>query len=92
MDENVPRITPNKDYASFDGMTFPLPGERMNECAWRLRYGKPTEQDAMYAAGILEAYCQLTVIDRKKDRDPKIRQIQTAYKLAVSASSSEWQK
>lgn len=79
-----PRIVANGAYTTFEGMTWALPGELMNDCAWRLRYGKPTPEDLMYAAGIIEGYCQLTVIDNQTVRNGKIRQIRKAYKKQSS--------
>lgn len=40
----------------FDGQTWPVPGERMDEVEWQLRYGEPTAQARLIAASVLAAY------------------------------------
>ena len=37
-------------------MTWPQPGEALGEVQWRLRYGTPTREDLLCAAGVMSAY------------------------------------
>ncbi len=42
--------------AHFDGMSWPLPGERLERLEHTLRYGEPTQEDLLLAASVLSAY------------------------------------
>ena len=43
----------------FDGWTWPHP-DRVADIEWQLRYGRPTRQQLLEAAGMLSALLQLT--------------------------------
>ena len=58
----------------FLGMTWPCPGEEMNDLEWTLRYGTPTRENLLSAAGIIGAYRQM-VFDNYKKRQMVIREL-----------------
>ncbi len=69
-------------WASFDGMIFEIPNERMGDLAWRMRYTRPVDpKDAMHCASIIEAYMQLVAVDCQTVRNGKIKRIREAMKL-----------
>lgn len=72
-----PKILANGAYAVFDGMTWPLPGERMGEVEWQMRYGEPDKQDRMLAASIIAAYRQM-VGDTSEKRAAVVRALRKA--------------
>ena len=47
-----------KGYTSFDKRIFPIPDERFNDLAWRLRYAQETitKNEFLYLAAVLNAY------------------------------------
>lgn len=46
-------------HALFDDMSWPCPGQRLNEIEHALRYGEPTKSELMVAASVLSAYSDL---------------------------------
>jgi hypothetical protein len=48
-----------KSHRTFDEMTWPCPGDRLNRLQWVLRYGTPTKEDLLLAASVLSAYHQM---------------------------------
>lgn len=60
MAEQQPKPAP---FRNFDGMCWPVPGERLDEVEWGLRY-KDREsplpmEERLLAASVLAAYCSL---------------------------------
>ena len=57
-----------KAVASFDGMTWPLGGERNREIEWRLRNDPEavSRADQLVAASTLAAYRQLVMLPAKQ--------------------------
>lgn len=72
-------IGQNSSYASFDGMIWTLPGEHMSEVEHALRYGTPTKQQLLYAAGVIEAYRQM-VWDPETKRRRVVRNLRRAQR------------
>ena len=60
--------------ASFDGMTWPVPGDDTGEIAWQLSNGKPSRSQAFQAASIIGAYHAL-VFMTERERRKVIREI-----------------
>lgn len=58
-------------HVSFPQMCWPRPGDHMGELEWRLRYGEPSKQDMIVAAGVISAYTQM-ICDRSSSRVKKI--------------------
>lgn len=58
--------------ARFDGMSWPVPGERLDEVEHALRYGTPSRSEMLLAASVLEAYRQM-VTDPRTKREHVIR-------------------
>ncbi len=53
-------------YKTFNGMTWPCPGEEMDEIEWRLRYTNPSN---VVAASIIASYrhlISLPITNREK--------------------------
>lgn len=67
---------PRSCWRRFDGMTWPAPGERLDEIERTLRYGtKPlTRSERLVAASIVDAYAQL-IAKPSRRRDELIREI-----------------
>jgi hypothetical protein len=61
-------------YRRFDGMTWPVPSERLAALSYSLRYGEPNKQDAITAAGVIDAYWQLVTMPARL-RAERIREI-----------------
>ena len=62
-------------YRRFDDMTWPTPCEKMNDLEWRLRHGEEVSRyDALQAASVIAAYCQL-IADPMKKRHAVINQL-----------------
>lgn len=68
----------SKDGASvcFDGMTWPLPGSRLDEVEHRLRCGGVTRADLLLAASVMHAYRQM-VADSTKQRAHVVRTLRS---------------
>lgn len=62
----------------FDNMSWPVP----DNIEWTLRYGKPTQEDLMFAASIVSAYCAL-VSKTKKGRESVIKVLKSYVKYSV---------
>lgn len=69
----------------FDGMTWPLPGEDMDELEWRMRYsgyysdGHLDKNDRYSAASIIGAYSELVRCSAEKRRHV-VAELRTAQK------------
>lgn len=61
-------------YRTFDGMVWPVPGERLRALEWTLRYGNCSERDQLLAASVIAAYSQM-VKDSATKRESVIAQI-----------------
>lgn len=59
------RTDPNRLFALFDGMTWPMP---FTELEWTLRYGTPTRGQLLRAASILAAYDEIVRSPERKRR------------------------
>ena len=70
-------------YTHFEGMCWPVPGERMNEVEWTLRHSTPSRIDCLVAASIISAYRQM-VGDPEKQRRFNLRHIRAALKKEVA--------
>jgi hypothetical protein len=46
-------------YIHFDGMSWPVPCERMDVATWELVYGTPSHEDKLLAASVMNAYAVL---------------------------------
>jgi hypothetical protein len=55
-EKKAQQIAEARSFAHFDEMCWPLPNPGLE---WRLRYGKPTREDILVAASILNAYQSL---------------------------------
>ena len=77
-DSDRPAIIPSRaaSFLCFDGMVWPNPNDP-NEVQWRLRYGKPTREDILFAASVMSAYSQL-VADPQRRRNEKVRGLREA--------------
>ena len=77
-DSDRPAIIPSRaaSFRRFDGMVWPNPNDP-NEVQWRLRYGKPTREDILFAASVMSAYSQL-VADPQRRRNEKVRGLREA--------------
>ena len=64
-------------FASFDGMTWPVPGWRLDELNYTLRHGVPTRSDLLLAASVLSAYRQM-VSDPVRKREFVVRHLREA--------------
>ena len=64
----------------FDGMSWPYP---LVGLSWRLRYGRSTPEDALAAAGILDAYAQM-ISDPASKRQKVIANIRHAINRVSS--------
>lgn len=91
MDDLAPRVVANGAYAIFEGMTWPLPAERMGDLEWKLRYANEalTREDLLYAASVINGYRQLIVHDTQKIRNGKIQQIRRALSALEQSSTGE---
>jgi len=66
-------------YLKIKDMTWPMPGHRMDEIEWLLRYGQPTHMDQMGAASIIAAYRQM-VSDTQAKRNMVISALRKGIK------------
>lgn len=66
-------------WASFDGMTWPVPSERLGDAEHALRYGEFERADLLIAAAVIAAYRQM-VNDPKYKRDHVVRRLREAMK------------
>ena len=69
---------------SFGQQVWPVPGERMGEVEWRLRYGGATKEDVLYAASCIAAYRHLVQLSRHGDVAAKLGQINAAVDADAS--------
>lgn len=55
-------------YRSFQGMTWPAPGEFMSNLSWRLRYAPEsiTFAEKLQLASVLDAYRELIFLPRRQ--------------------------
>lgn len=67
----------DETFASFDGMTWPVPGVRLDELNYTLRHGVPTRSDLLLAASVLSAYRQM-VSDPVRKREVVVRRLREA--------------
>lgn len=56
----------SQNYAHFNEMTWPVPGEGSRELEWRMRYGTPSQTDRYLAASIISAYEALIAATQPK--------------------------
>jgi len=61
-------------YRTFDGMVWPVPGDRLRNLEWTLRYGICDERDRFLAASVIAAYAQI-IKDPSRKRESVIAQI-----------------
>ena len=54
---------PKQSRATFDGMSWPIPN---HEIGWKMRYGNPTREERLQAAGEMDAYAALLVRSQKR--------------------------
>lgn len=66
------KVSKDGAWVCFDGMTWPLPGSRMDEAEHRLRFGGATREDVLLAASVMHAYRQM-VEDTAKQRANVVR-------------------
>jgi hypothetical protein len=64
-------------WARFDGMTWPVPGERLDEVEHTLRYGTPSRSDLLQAASVIAAYSQM-LRDPRRHREHVVRNVREA--------------
>jgi len=58
-----------QNFASFDGMCWPLPSERLGEIEYKMRYDNVfTRSDMLIAASVLNAYRELVTCSAEKRR------------------------
>ena len=69
-------------YTHFEGMCWPVPGERMNEIERTMRHSTPSRTDCLVAASIISAYRQM-VGDSEKQRRFNLRHIRSALKKEI---------
>ena len=69
-------------YGHFDNATWPLPFETSEDqnLEWTLRYGRPSKEDMLAAAGYISAYRRL-YYKTKKDRDEVYRNFKYLEKV-----------
>lgn len=55
-------------YASFDGMCWPVPNQRVRDIGWRMRYSNSplSQEDMLVAASVIAAYAELINCGRAK--------------------------
>ena len=76
-------IGQHQSFASFDGMTWELPGEYMSDVEYALRWGTPTKQQLLYAAGVISAYRQM-IIDPETKRRKVIQALRSAQRTGAA--------
>lgn len=64
-------------WAWFDGMTWPLPSDRLGEAEGNLRRGEATRADILLSASAIRAYRQM-IADPKRKRDAVVRRLREA--------------
>jgi len=59
------------NYASFDGMCWPVPDEQCGDLSWRLRYatGELSKKDRLFSASVLDAYAEVIKCSAQKRKD-----------------------
>lgn len=70
-------------YASFEGMCWTLPTERMSEIAWKAHWGEPTKPELMLLASAVSSYAALINMPERLRR-VRIKQLREALKMAAS--------
>lgn len=63
-----------KYYRTFDGMCWPVPGESLEEIAWRAIHATPTNTDLLVMSSVVAAYTELIRIPQKR-RNEIIREL-----------------
>ena len=71
------KTTADGAYVIFGGMTWPVPGTRLETAELRLRYGRATTQDIALAASVMAAYRQM-VGDSEAKRRHVLRNVRAA--------------
>lgn len=66
------KVSPGGAFASFDNMSWPVPGERLQALEHQLRYGEPSATDLQWAASVISAYRQM-VNDPRTKREHVVR-------------------
>jgi hypothetical protein len=74
------KVSKDGAWVCFDNMTWPVPGERMDEAAHRLRYGGESRADILLAASVMHAYAQM-VAGTSHKRNAVVRNIRKAQKV-----------
>jgi hypothetical protein len=64
-----------KSYATFNGMAWPVPSERLDEVQWRMRYAREslTPEDLLLAASVICAYSELVMCETAKRESVALR-------------------
>lgn len=75
-------------FASFDGMCWTLPSQRVAEIAHKVHWGTPSKEELSILASLVSCYA--TLIDMpEKMRRVRIRQLRKAIKLAASSAGEK---
>lgn len=63
-----------KYYRTFDGMCWPVPGEALEESAWRAIHASPDKTDLLVMSSVVAAYAELIRLPQKQ-RNEIIREL-----------------
>lgn len=66
-----------RSHLNFDGMSWPNP-DAIQEVAWRLQYGIPSNPDRTFAVSVMYAYSWLVTQETQKSRNFKVSRIRAA--------------
>lgn len=71
-------------FASFEGMCWTIPTQRMEDIAWKVHHGTPTKTELSILASAVSSYAALIHMPERLRR-VRVRQLREALKLAASA-------
>jgi len=63
-----------------DGSSWPKPDGPVDSLEWTLRYGTPTREDMLRAAGVVAAYSYLTLVSSRDAREMVCRELRKAQR------------
>lgn len=75
-------------FASFDGMCWTIPTQRMEEIVHKVHYGQPSKGELNILVGAVGCYAALLQMPERLRR-VRIRQLREAMKLAAVSASEK---
>lgn len=82
------KILADGAFASFEGMCWTIPSQRLANIAHKVTWGTPSKEEMQILASLVSCYATLIEMPEKMRR-VRIRQLRKALKLAATSARGE---